>query len=413
MIILKGLKSGVQFSSQAIRLPHQLRMYSSDIRKKLLIETDELDELIKKKPSDLKIINGSFFLPKMKRNARQEHIDKRIPGARFFDIDEITNKSFNMPRMIPTLEQFKQHMDVMGVHRDDEIVCYDNLGIFSSPRVAFTFKYFGAERVRVLNGGFVKWLKENRLTESGPEISTVDTNDQNEEIKRPYEVVDEERLVNKIEEMHRIAYLLMNNMISTQVIDARSPGRYFGEEDEGPNVRRGHFYGAKNAYYHDFVDQETQTFKSDKEIAKYFLSKDVDTSLTTISYCGSGVSACIANLALELMGNDRYTLYDGSWSEYGSVPEPHFERSSMDQTIPSILHNVTKSHSDQLHHQFLQQDQMQIKQMEINRKENEMKDELKKRFPKHLYNSDESESDYDLKEEDMHPQIRSKLINKK
>lgn len=109
-------------------------------------------------------------MPHWNRDAKNEHVLERINGARFFDIDKIADKSLNLPHMIPSLDDFNEFMYELGVKRTDDIICYDNIGIFSAPRVAFTFRYFGAERVRVLNGGFPKWKKEERKTVCGPPI---------------------------------------------------------------------------------------------------------------------------------------------------------------------------------------------------------------------------------------------------
>lgn len=108
-------------------------------------------------------------MPNHKRDAKAEHFAKRIPGALFFDVNEIADKTIPLPHMIPTEEEFIKHMERLRVRRTDNIVCYDNLGIFSSPRVAWTMRFFGAEKVRILNGGFIKWVKEGRPTESGEE----------------------------------------------------------------------------------------------------------------------------------------------------------------------------------------------------------------------------------------------------
>lgn len=108
-------------------------------------------------------------MPHQNRNPKQEHFDQRIPGAQFFDIDEIADKTIDIPHMMPPLDLFIENMKRLRVRKTDDIICYDNIGIFSSPRLAFTLKYFGAEKVRVLNGGMKKWLNENRPTESGPE----------------------------------------------------------------------------------------------------------------------------------------------------------------------------------------------------------------------------------------------------
>ena len=132
-----------------------------------MIETDELDNLLQKGQKDLRILNGTWYMPNQKKNPKQEHKDSRIPTSIFFDIDDIADKTIDLPHMLPSEEEFIQHMQNLRVRRTDNIICYDNVGIFSSPRVAWTMRFFGAERVRVLNGGFKKWVKEGRKVESG------------------------------------------------------------------------------------------------------------------------------------------------------------------------------------------------------------------------------------------------------
>jgi thiosulfate/3-mercaptopyruvate sulfurtransferase len=124
---------------------------------------------MKSSPKNLRVLNGTWYMPNVKKYPRQEHKESRIPGSIFFDIDEISDKSTDLPHMLPPLDQFLAMMRYMRLRRTDQIVCYDNVGIFSAPRVAWTMKYFGAENVRVLNGGFPKWLKEGRPVESGDE----------------------------------------------------------------------------------------------------------------------------------------------------------------------------------------------------------------------------------------------------
>ena len=123
--------------------------------------------------------------------------------------------------------------------------------------------------------------------------------------------------VKDLNTMHKAAYYISTKFSNQQIIDARAQPRYLGQVDEPrAGLRKGHIPGAKNVFFQDVLNLDTQTLKSDKELAKLFLEKDVDINVTTTTYCGSGLSACVVNLALEVLGNEKTILYDGSWTEY-------------------------------------------------------------------------------------------------
>ena len=227
--------------------------------------------------------------------------------------------------MLATPEVFQEHMRRLQVKRTDQIVCYDSHGIFSAPRVAWNLRYFGAPNVRVLNGGLKKWMLENRVIERGtPKEVPVDKEGYGYDYKSSAET--EGMCISEIDEMHKLAYYVTSEVSHTQIIDARSAARFNSEVDEPrAGLRRGHVSGAKNLFFGDLVDPVSGCYKSEKEIAKLFHTKGLDTTTTTVAYCGSGVSACIVELALQLLGNDKVMVYDGSWSEYGQIPEPDFK----------------------------------------------------------------------------------------
>lgn len=198
-------------SKHIIMLPRASVSSDESLRSKYLIETDELEDLMHKKPKDLRILNSTWFLPAHKRNASVEHGEKRIPTSVFLDLEEIADKTINLPLMLPKVEHFTQHMKHLRVRRTDNIVCYDNLGIWSSPRAAWCLRFFGAERVRVLNGGLVKWLAENRKTESGPQ----NLNQFESDGDYNYRIVNEEAVVRNVSHMHNIAYYVANAISET------------------------------------------------------------------------------------------------------------------------------------------------------------------------------------------------------
>ena len=146
----------------------QIASFAS-LRSKFLIETEELNALIEKQSPRLKVINATWYMPNDPRNAKNEHLTERITKQTlFFDHDEIVLPGSNLPHTLPTVEIFTKHMKELQVSPQDQIVCYDNIGLFSAPRAAWMFRYFGAEQVQVLNGGFKKWKAEGRKVESGP-----------------------------------------------------------------------------------------------------------------------------------------------------------------------------------------------------------------------------------------------------
>lgn len=143
----------------------------NEFRHKYLIETEELHKLLDKGSSDLRIVNSTWYMPNANRDPKKEHIESRIPTSIFFDIDEIADRETDLPHMLPPENEFKIHMRNLRIRKTDNIIFYDNHGIFSSPRAAWTLRFFGAENVRILNGGFKKWLLEGRPTESGKSTS--------------------------------------------------------------------------------------------------------------------------------------------------------------------------------------------------------------------------------------------------
>lgn len=196
----------------------------------------------------------------------------------------------------------------------DSIVCYDSLGLFSAPRAAWMFRFFGAENVRILNGGLKKWKLEGRPLVSGPQIFP-------DEPTAPfdYKVVNENRVILDINKVHNISFYLYKKDSNYQILDARAAARFNGEVAEPrKGVRSGNITGSKNLPFTELIEESNGCLKSDKELAKIFLAKGVDTTLATVNSCGSGVTACVLDLGLSILGADKSIIYDGSWTEYVS-----------------------------------------------------------------------------------------------
>ena len=215
-------------------------------------------------------------------------------------------------------------MKLLRIPTNKPIICYDNVGIFSSPRVAWMLKYFGATNVRILNGGFKKWKAEGRNTVKSPPRAPMSSSRDGAEWTNEgtYDfIVNEPNLaITDINQVHRTAYYLSNKATNMQIIDARAPPRFNGEVDEPrKGVRSGSITGSKNVFFNDLINKDEGTFKSDTELAKIFLDKDIDTTVSTINSCGSGVTACVVDVALRMMGAEKSSVYDGSWTEYVSI----------------------------------------------------------------------------------------------
>jgi thiosulfate/3-mercaptopyruvate sulfurtransferase len=251
---------------------------------------------------DTAVVDGSFYLPAMKRDAAAEYLAGHIPGAARFDIDAIADHANPLPHMLPGREQFARQVGELGIADTDTIVVYDGAGLFSAPRVWWTFRLFGAAQVFILDGGLPKWKAESRPLEQG----TVERAPRTFRAREPHDVVAS---------LAAVQAALGDK--SAQVVDARSADRFRGEAPEPrPGVRSGHMPGSFNVPSTAIV--ENGRLLPPARLRQAFAAGGVDIDRPIITSCGSGVSAAAMWLALDALGREPKALYDGSWSEWGA-----------------------------------------------------------------------------------------------
>lgn len=257
------------------------------------------------KDPDLRVLDASWYLPGSKRDPFAEYQAAHIPGARFFDLDDVSDHRSDLPHMVPPVEKFMSRMRAIGVGDGHQIVVYDGAGLFSAPRVWWLFKLMGQMDIAVLDGGFPKWQAEGHPVEDLPPI----LRDRHMMVRRQNQMVKDVTQVSAASKLGE-----------SEIVDARSPGRFYGKDPEPrPGLRAGHIPGSKNVFYKDLLKAD-DTMKSPDEMRQVFLEAGVDLDKPVITSCGSGVTAAILSLGLTRMGKTDHSLYDGSWTEWGMFP---------------------------------------------------------------------------------------------
>lgn len=261
---------------------------------------------------DIRVVDGSWYLPAMKRDPKAEFAAEHIPGAVYFDIDDISDTASPLPHMLPSPEKFASRVKKLGLGDGNRIVVYDGLGLFSAARVWWMFRVFGHDDVAVLDGGLRKWKAEGRPLES----------DAPRPRERHFTARVNSLLVREIDDVKRNIETRRE-----QVIDARSPGRFFGRDPEPrQGLRGGHIPGSKNVPFGEMTDPATGTLLPAAAIEAKFRAAGVDPAKPIVASCGSGVSACALALGLHLIGAPQVAVYDGSWTEWGGRGDTPIEK---------------------------------------------------------------------------------------
>ena len=270
---------------------------------KTLVSTDWLAQHLK--DPDLRLLDASMYLPGTDRDAKAEYDAAHIPGARFFDIDDISDNRSDLPHMAPPVEKFMSRLRAMGVGDGHQVVVYDGEGLFSAARVWWLFRLMGQDNIAVLDGGLPKWIAEGRPTEDMPPI----VRDRHMTVRLQNHLV---RDVTQVAAASKLG--------DPVIVDARSAARFRGEAPEPrEGLRSGHIPGSRNVPYTELLNDD-KTMKSPDATRAVFEAAGVDLSKSIITSCGSGVTAAILALALERMGHSNWSLYDGSWTEWGMFP---------------------------------------------------------------------------------------------
>ena len=258
---------------------------------------------------DVRVIDATSFLPTVDRDPRQEYEAQHIPGAQFFDINDIADTDNELPHMLPSAEKFSSKVRKLGLGDGLRIVAYDtNGGSSASCRAWWMFRVFGHEDVSVLNGGLPKWLAEERPVEDLPPVPR----------ERHFSARQNNFLVRDVQ--HLLANIESGR---EQVVDVRSAGRFAGTDPEPrPTHKKGHIPNSINLPYQDLFDKDAGgVFRAADEIKSVVEAAGIDVSKPIVTTCGSGVTACVAALALYLIGHKEVAVYDGSWAEWGN----HFD----------------------------------------------------------------------------------------
>lgn len=266
-----------------------------------LVETSWLADHLSS--PDIVVVDGSLHLPTAKRDAKAEYHAGHIPGALFFDIEDISDHANPLPHMLPSATQFSSQMRKLGIGDGTRVVAYDSEGLYSAARVWWMFRAMGHDDVAVLNGGLKKWKAEGRPLEDGPAP-----------VRQPRHFTARAD-ASLVRDKQDVMGLLGSPTV--QIVDARGAGRFAGRDPEPrKGLRSGHIPGSKNVPYSTLLNADG-TMKPPAELAQIIAAAGVDPQRPVVASCGSGVTAGVVALALAMIGAPNAAVYDGSWTEWG------------------------------------------------------------------------------------------------
>ena len=252
------------------------------------------------------ILDATFFLPRQQRNAQVEY-QQHIPGALFFDIDQVADLNNPLPHTLPNTEQFADAVGNLGIDNDTLVVIYDNNHFFAAARVWWMFRVFGHNNVRILDGGLTRWSQ----------LSFPINSEQSIPIRKTFNARHHPELVFDLKQM-----MSVQKSHLWQIVDARSADSFLGKRTHvDKSLQVGHIPNSINLPYARLTDLEQQTLLPNKKLHSLFKDTQVNLTKPIVTTCGSGVSAAVIILALYQIGRTEIPMYDGSWAEWGRQPD--------------------------------------------------------------------------------------------